>query len=797
MKLIEKYGFLLFLIYTFNITSIFGLNKNPANEYVPGELIVKFKGNKVDIIVSEINEEKKSEGKIASISSLSTLNKKYKVKKIVPLFKSLKTSSKIINSEEKAKEIKNKFAKRSHRQLKLDKVPKLEHIYTLSLDKEIDVKNAALEYSKDPNIEYAEPNYIYYAEYIPNDPSYASQWAHPKIKSESGWDITLGDQSVIIAMVDTGADYNHQDLSGNIWMNFDEISGNSTDDDGNGYIDDIRGWDFYNNDNSPLDDNGHGTHTSGIAAAIGNNSVGVTGIAPGCKIMILKAGSSSGSFSIINCVKAIEYAANNGADIISNSWGGSSFSYSVNSAFEYANSLGAISIASAGNENSDGPHYPSGYDKVLCVAATSSNDSRASFSNYGADVDVSAPGVNILSTLTSNRYGNMSGTSMSTPFVSGLAGLILSKYPTLTNENIKFIIKNKVDEFGVDLPVPDKFIGKGRINVLKALQYGTIPSYNALISNKPVSAISANQEISGTANGDSYTVQIGEGYYPIAWETIGSGAQDQNNYLAALNTTLYKDGIYTVRLIVNGSVGEVRDQFYVEINNVYIEEPDSLNLYKFGDIIQIKAIAKHSSQSYILEYALSSSPNSWSSNGLSYSKDGEIISGTWDTQVLPDYGIYILRVRSTFNNKESVDTMNVSIEVYQQGWPQQVSGEYIDKSSPMIADIDNDGHKEVIIGTTIGNIYVWNYDGTMHFGWPQNTNSYGIRSTVAVSNIDNDNELEIIVNATNKIYVYEHDGNIKNGWPVNINLGNTSSPVIYDMGSERKILIGMNNSGMK
>ena len=283
------------------------------------------------------------------------------------------------------------------------------------------VEQAIDMYRNDPDVEYAEPNYIYHATLTPNDTSFNELWglhntdqvvngtggtSDADIDATEAWDMVTGNDTVIIAVVDSGVKYDHEDLIGNIWSNAGEIPGNGVDDDGNGRIDDIRGWDFVDNDNDPMDYNNHGTHVAGTIAAVGNNNLGVTGVCWTAKIMPIRGLDAAGSGLTSNLILAIQYANDNGAHVINNSWGGGGPSAALEAAI---NASSAVVICAAGNSdinNDTTPHYPSSYTStnIISVAATDQNDNRASFSNYGVtSVDVAAPGVNIYSTITTRH----------------------------------------------------------------------------------------------------------------------------------------------------------------------------------------------------------------------------------------------------------------------------------------------------------------------------------------------------------------------------------------------------------
>jgi len=315
-------------------------------------------------------------------------------------------------------------------------------------------------YEQNPNVEYVEPDYLIQTPEItpesslvqasstttPNDTYYSLLWglhntgqsngtAGVDIDAPDAWNLSTGSSDVVIAVVDTGVEYTHPDLAANMWVNSkDPVNG--VDDDGNGLSDDYRGWDFTNKDNDPLDDNGHGTHCAGIIAATGNNGVGVTGVNWKARIIPLKFLDSSGSGYTSDAISAILYANKMGATVISCSWGGSESSQSLKDAID---SSSAIVVCAAGNSGVDTdktPNYPSSFNSsnIISVASITRTNARSSFSNYGlTSVDLGAPGSEIGSTYLNKSYVYMSGTSMATPYVSGVAALLLGKEPGLSN----------------------------------------------------------------------------------------------------------------------------------------------------------------------------------------------------------------------------------------------------------------------------------------------------------------------------------------------------------------------------
>lgn len=354
---------------------------------------------------------------------------------------------------------------------------------------EVSIRRLVALYKKLDEVEFAEPNYIVSIATIPNDANFSNLWGLHNTGQSGGtndadidmvetWDIMTDSSSVICAIIDTGVDYNHEDLAANMWKNPGEIAGNGIDDDGNGFIDDVMGWDFANNDNDPFDDNSHGTHVAGTIGAVGNNSIGVAGVSWNSKIMALKFLKGSGSGSTSDAISAIEYATMMGAKITNNSWGGGGFSQALKDAITAADAAGVLFVAAAGNNgtnNDSSPHYPSSYDlpNIISVAATDSNDNLASFSNFGvSSVDIAAPGVSIYSSTPNNGYSSKSGTSMATPHVAGAATLMMAQFPALTNIEIKERMFSTVDAIA---SLNGIVTTNGRLNVNNAIMDTTPP----------------------------------------------------------------------------------------------------------------------------------------------------------------------------------------------------------------------------------------------------------------------------------------------------------------------------------
>lgn len=320
----------------------------------------------------------------------------------------------------------------------------------------------------DPRVEYAAPNTLYQMDARPNDPMKLP--GLDRIGAPAAWDITTGSRSgPVVAVLDGGVDWTHPDLEANMWTNPGELPGNGLDDDGNGIVDDIHGFDAARNRGDSLPKDEHGTHCGGTIGAVGNNGVGVTGVNWQAQLMGINIFDGFGA-SAVSIAKALNYAAQMGARIASCSFGTGVFNPVVYEAFRNSPMLHICAAGNNAKNNEAVPHYPASFDldNIVSVAATDNQDQLARFSNYGTvSVDLAAPGVDILSTVPGGGYESLSGTSMATPTVSGVAALIATAFPQSSNQEIRLRLLGSVD------PVPglsDKVATGGRLNALKALE---------------------------------------------------------------------------------------------------------------------------------------------------------------------------------------------------------------------------------------------------------------------------------------------------------------------------------------
>lgn len=326
---------------------------------------------------------------------------------------------------------------------------KLYRIWQVEIKPSEDIEEVKKRYQSDPNVESVEIDDINELYFQTNDPRYGELYGLKKIECEDAWKESEGDD-IIVAVLDTGVDYNHPDIKDNMWV------------DVNGHF----GVDFSDNDNDPMDYHGHGTHVAGTIAAVRNNAIGIVGVAPKVKIMALKIFPKANN-SVI--VQALKYAVDNGARVLNNSWGPRSRRPQeavLEAAIDYVHSKGAICVFAAGNENDETKYYfPANYTKTISVGATDDQDKKAIFSNYGQGTDISAPGVDILSLFSgTSGYTLKNGTSMACPHVAGAIALLLSKHPGLTYDQVKDRLLKAAD------PIPTKpYIG-GRLNAKKLLR---------------------------------------------------------------------------------------------------------------------------------------------------------------------------------------------------------------------------------------------------------------------------------------------------------------------------------------
>ncbi len=561
------------------------------------------------------------------------------------------------------------------------------------------VQDAINRYESFGEIEYVQPNFYYHLLAMPNDPQFTSagMYGLTKIGAPSAWDLTTGSSAVVVADIDTGLKYDHPDLAANAWQNPGEIAGNGVDDDGNGFVDDVYGYDFFYNDSNPYDDaGGHGTHTAGTIGAVGNNGVGVVGVNWNVKIMAIKIyspnGTDSTSAMLVNAYNYVRMMKERGVNIrvTNNSYGGCGeacgYDQATKDALDAMGNAGILNVFAAGNDNRNietSPSFPASYTSpsVLAVAASTTTDARASFSNYGTtSVDLAAPGSGILSTFTNtNGYASLSGTSMATPHVAGAAALLSAYNPNLSPASLKATLMNTVDP----LTQWTSFVKTGgRLNVSRALQNQTVCNFN----------LSQNGIVINNLNGGNYSVSINaptncdfSAVSTTGWISITSGNPGSGNgivnFTIAVNSGMTRTG--TIK---------IGDRVFTIIQRG--NEPSHKSVLDFdGDGRTDFSVIQNLNGAMIWHNSLSLAGYNPVSFGsftddvpvpADYDGDGKTDVGVWRTS------------NGTFYILQSADNTFKGVAFGQAGDNPRVS-----------QDFDGDGKTDFAVTRNVGNTLVW------------------------------------------------------------------------------------------
>jgi subtilisin family serine protease len=676
----------------------------------------------------------------------------------------------------------------------------------------------------DPAVEYCEPDRVAEVAFVPNDPFLASSgsWGQPfddlwgieRIGAPAAWDVTRG-AGVVIAIVDTGIDAAHPDIAANVWTNPGEIAGNAVDDDFNGFVDDVRGWDFADDDADPTDDHLHGTHVAGTVAAVGDNGAGVVGVAYESRVMAVRGLGTGGFGYSSDLAEAILYAVDNGADVINASWGSASPSQTISDAIAAAHAAGVVFVAAAGNATADtAQFFPAADPNAITVAAFTHTDARAGFSNFGLKLDVGAPGGgdgpppnsfssdSILSALSTAlhpdnvpvgalvlesggvSYLRIAGTSMAAPHVSGTAALALAANPSLSVEQVRQLLRSTA----IDLPPagPDPDSGYGIVNAAAVV---TAPApleahiaYPAGVRLLGPTAV----DVTGSASGPgfvSYSVDYRAASDPTGWVPIAGpiGTAVADGVLATWDASGLTDGEYVVRLRVDRIGAVFMDQAAFGVRNAQIESPEQLAALRPDGPIEIRGTAAGGGfVGYTVQIRRPAlHGNSWHTDGVTLAGSPGTpvrhdLLATLDVSSLANADRFDFRLTVTSGSGTTmVERLGVVVDpALRAGWPQNVLANG-DREYLTVADLDGIGTRSILVGSG-SEVVVFEADGSARPGWPQSIVVDGpnafTRSSPLVADVLGDGRPEVIATNGDYLIVWSADGVRQAPFPVYVSV---------------------------
>lgn len=816
-------------------------------DYVPGELVVKFKTESATAVLQDVASSMRARRSFADITAdrsssldtvfnrhgmseatsllgfreaLSTANAKAHLRSRVTLPSRLRSGATApLRNLAPGKLAPNLPLGASARNLA--PLEELVNVYRLRLPAGSNLDAAMADLRNDPHVEYVHPNYRAYLAYTPNDPYFSSSgsWGQPradlwdikKTRAPLAWDSSRG-AGVVVAVVDTGVDLEHPELAGNLWTNAGETAGNGIDDDGNGYVDDVNGWNTAYRSNEISDQAGHGTHVAGTIAAQDNNGIGTVGVAPDAKIMPVQAFSAREIADVFTLTQGIVYATQNGADVINNSWSMCQDSCPsaplVEEAVRAAHAAGAVVVFAAGNYSSDIRNFaPQNMPEVIVVSATTPNDTRATFSNFGI-VDLAAPGsgdpndpgiyegkYGILSLRSAdcleinaacstqlnvgNGYARMGGTSMAAPQVSGAAALILSLHPEYSQEQVRQVLRRTSVDVGS--AGYDTDFGHGRLDTGT---FATEPTPLEALIQLPLVVDTNLVTINGRANGSqfsNYVLEYGVGGNPTTWTNlVTSTTPVQSGSIYFWKPTALPDGEYSLRLKVtktNGAVYEDRHRF--TLDRISISSPTTMAGIPGGDLSINGSAMPGNFKSYRLRVQALETGASVNAN-LVVPNNGQTpvlngVLGVWKTQGLtPGHYKIFLDVTLT-NNVVTTESVVVLVDpLLHAGFPVDLPYQNKFVNAPAgpltTVDLQNDGRAEVIAGWG-EQVTVLNGDGSVLAGWPKSLatpdDQYASLAAMPLAgDIDGDGQKEVVAASSSGIvYAWSASGVLKPGWP--------------------------------
>lgn len=676
--------------------------------------------------------------------------------------------------------------------------------------------------SSNPGVKYAAPNKIYYFDFTPDDPLFKEQYSLRNTGQGGGitgadidalraWDLQQGAGDVIVGVIDTGIDLDHPDLWQKIWVNRFEVAFNGIDDDNNGFIDDIVGWDFANEDPYPVDDFGHGTHVAGIIGAVGNNGEGIAGVDFNCRLMAVKIGSIYGLHED-DAALGLAYAAAMGAKILNNSWGGYIPSELINQVIQYVEHLGCLVVAAAGNDDTDWPHYPGYLEQVLCVASVDSRQQRSIWrlpfaSSYGDWVDINAFGSEIISCFPDNGYAKKSGTSMATPMVSGVAALTLASYPNLPARQLKARLIATADNIDTYDPDFANKLGAGRVNAYRAIserphpmliigqvdchdhkgnQDGRLePSEKAAIRLSLQNVWVDSPACTATIHTDNRFVKVtkrGVNLAPLSQDNL---VEMQDFFEIELSAICPIDQRvqFDVNFSYQGDYPMTRDHFFLTLFSPIM--PERGFPFTIAENITTDPCFADLDGDEELEIIFGTG------QGRLYALDhhGEPVHGF---PIKPCNGILANPAAADIDNDSNIEivvsTVSQGVMVIDHkgnllpNWPAS-SGGHGSPSAPALADIDGDGCLDIIDTAWDGVINAWDHKARPLPGFPiRLENSGGMNTSPGVGDLDGDGLMDIIVpTKSGSLHVIDAYGRQLNGFPLDLGIGLTSAPAAGDM----------------
>lgn len=674
-----------------------------------------------------------------------------------------------------------------------------------------------------PWVEYAEVDGEFTLHSVPNDPLYPREWplentgqlywsvarisgsnndtlanlngtVGADLKFPASYNHSGSKAAVPVGIVDTGIDTGHEDIADRLYVNLGEIPDNGIDDDHDGFVDDVFGWDFSGDvaagpidivpDNDVTDQIGHGTHVAGTVAATVNNGIGIAGVADSARVFASKIFPNA-YYSV--SAQAIYYAVLRGARVINMSWGGSFRSKTLGDALQYAYDRGVVLVASMGNSGQNEVFYPSGYPSTIAVGASTANDRLARFSTFNDHIAVIAPGEDILSLraagtdlyadggepvvhVIDNRYYIASGTSMAAPHVTGAAAVLLSIAPGLTNERVRQILTSTADDIldpysdGANRPGYDLYTGWGRINLSRAI--AALPEIFVTVSNPQQGQwIGGTVAIRGSASGplfNGFAVKIASGRSPgpFVWTTlVTSNTPVTDDVLANWNTAGLV-GAYTIRVDAGTDAAVDVPVNLVQSPTATLLSPSS------GDTVQLLAMvrgtaAASSFRKYRLEAAGPIPAATVRPIGDYTRPVWNDTLGIWKLDQLP-VGRYWLRLIVDTDTGSFRDSVTVTVaSMFHAGWPVILPATA--HFAVATVDLDGDGTDEIICPTARG-LWVLKSDGTVYPGWPRDTLS-NLKTPPAFADLDGDGRYEIIIATPDSMRVYAFIGEEYAGWP--------------------------------